>query len=79
MAAAGQPTPFTSPSVIWVALVYPAMEYEFLKLAGGVLLLWVAVKLVVPDADGNGVCNDKDLKAFGLASGVRKANFFINP
>lgn len=34
---------------------------------------------VVPDADSNGVCDDKDLKAFGLASNIRKATFFINP
>lgn len=34
---------------------------------------------VVPDADGNGICDDKDLKAFGLASNIRKATFFINP
>lgn len=34
---------------------------------------------VVPDADGNGVCDERDLKAFGLASNIRKANFFINP
>lgn len=34
---------------------------------------------VVPDADGNGVCDEKDLKAFGLASGVEKARFFIEP
>jgi len=34
---------------------------------------------VVPDADGNGICDEKDLKAFGLASNVRQASFFINP
>jgi hypothetical protein len=34
---------------------------------------------VVPDADGNGICDEKDLKAFGLASSVRQASFFINP
>ena len=34
---------------------------------------------VLPDADGNGICDDKDLKAFGLASNIRKASFFINP
>lgn len=34
---------------------------------------------VLPDADGNGICDERDLKAFGLASNVRKANFFINP
>lgn len=34
---------------------------------------------VVPDADGNGVCDEQDLKAFGLASNIRKASFFINP
>lgn len=34
---------------------------------------------VVPDADGNGICDEKDLKAFGLASNIRKATFHINP
>lgn len=34
---------------------------------------------VVPDADGNGICDENDLKAFGLASNVRQASFFINP
>jgi len=34
---------------------------------------------VVPDADGDGICDRKDLKAFGLASNIAKARFFINP
>lgn len=34
---------------------------------------------VVPDADANGICDERDLKAFGLASNIRKASFFINP
>lgn len=34
---------------------------------------------VVPDADGDGMCDKKDLKAFGLASNIAKARFFINP
>jgi hypothetical protein len=33
----------------------------------------------VPDANGDGVCDRKDLKKFGLASNVAKAEFFINP
>lgn len=33
----------------------------------------------VPDADGNGVCDEQDLKAFGLASNIETARFFINP
>lgn len=33
---------------------------------------------VLPDDDGDGVCTDKDLKAFGLASNIEKARFFIN-
>lgn len=32
----------------------------------------------VPDADGNGVCNKKDLKAFGVSSNIVKEKFFIN-
>lgn len=38
--------------VVFTLVVAQAMEYPFLKLAGGVLLLWVAIKLVVPDPDG---------------------------
>ena len=38
--------------VVFTLVVAQAMEYPFLKLAGGVLLLWVAIKLVVPDAEG---------------------------
>lgn len=34
---------------------------------------------VVPDANGDGVCDKRDLKAFGLASNIEKARFFINP
>ncbi len=34
---------------------------------------------VIPDADSNGICDKKDLKAFGVASNIRKASFFINP
>lgn len=34
---------------------------------------------VVPDANGDGVCDKQDLKAFGLASNIEKARFFINP
>lgn len=34
---------------------------------------------VVPDANGDGICDAKDLKAFGVASNIAKARFFINP
>lgn len=34
---------------------------------------------VVPDADRNGTCDEKDLEAFGLASNVARADFFVNP
>jgi hypothetical protein len=34
---------------------------------------------VVPDADGDGICNANDLKAFGVASNIAKSRFFINP
>lgn len=33
---------------------------------------------VLPDADGNGKCNKKDLEAFGVASNIVKEKFFIN-
>jgi hypothetical protein len=34
---------------------------------------------MVADANGDGMCNAKDLKAVGLASNVAKAKFYINP
>ena len=33
----------------------------------------------IPDANADGVCDKRDLKAFGLASNIEKARFFINP
>jgi len=42
--------------ILFTMVVAQAMGYPYLKLVGGVLLLWVAVKLVVPeDADEEGV------------------------
>jgi YjbE family integral membrane protein len=41
--------------VVFTLVVAQAMEYPYLKLVGGLLLLWVAVKLVVPeDPHGDG-------------------------
>src|ERR1044071_5297980 len=40
--------------VLFTVVVAQAMAYPFLKLVGGVLLLWVAYKLVTEDADGEG-------------------------
>lgn len=34
---------------------------------------------VVPDANGDGICDARDLKAYGVASNIAKARFFINP
>ena len=34
---------------------------------------------VVPDANHDGVCNAKDLRALGIASNIAKARFHINP
>jgi hypothetical protein len=34
---------------------------------------------VVPDADGNGICDERDLRAFGVASNIARTNFFISP
>jgi YjbE family integral membrane protein len=40
--------------IVFTVAVAQAMEYQFLKLIGGTLLLWVAVKMVVPeDSDGD--------------------------
>jgi YjbE family integral membrane protein len=40
--------------IVFTLIVARAMEYPYLKLAGGLLLLWVAVKLVAEDAGGDG-------------------------
>jgi YjbE family integral membrane protein len=40
--------------IMFTLVVAQAMAYPFLKLIGGVLLLWVAVKLVAEDAGGDG-------------------------
>jgi len=37
--------------ILFTLVVAQAMGYPFLKLVGGLLLLWVAVKLVVPEED----------------------------
>ena len=39
--------------VLFTLVVAQAMAYPFLKLIGGLLLLWVAVKLVAPDEEGD--------------------------
>ena len=39
--------------VLFTFVVAQAMAYPFLKLVGGLLLFWVAVKLVTEDADGD--------------------------
>ena len=41
--------------VVFTLVVAEAMSYPFLKLVGGALLFWVAVKLVTEDSDGEGV------------------------
>ena len=40
--------------IAFTLVVAQAMEYPYLKLVGGVLLLWVAVKLVAEDAEDDG-------------------------
>ena len=40
--------------VIFTVIVAHAMEYPYLKLVGGALLFYVAIKLVTEDADGDG-------------------------
>jgi YjbE family integral membrane protein len=39
--------------VLFTLVVAQAMTYPFLKLVGGALLFWVAIKLVTEDADGD--------------------------
>ena len=41
--------------VVFILVVAEAMNYPFLKLVGGALLFWVAVKLVTEDSEGEGV------------------------
>jgi YjbE family integral membrane protein len=40
--------------VIFASLVTTLMKVAYLKLVGGVLLLWIAVKLLGPEENGNG-------------------------
>ena len=40
--------------VLFTLVVAQAMAYPYLKLVGGLLLFWVAIKLVTEDADGDG-------------------------
>lgn len=47
--------------VIFTLVVAGAMTYPFLKLVGGALLFWVAVKLVTEDSDGEGVTGGETL------------------
>lgn len=39
--------------IVFTLVVAEAMGYQWLKLIGGVLLLWVAVKLLVPEDEGD--------------------------
>ena len=39
--------------ILFTLVVAEAMGYHWLKLIGGVLLLWVAVKLIVPENEGD--------------------------
>src|ERR1043166_6254970 len=39
--------------VLFTLVIAQAMDYPFLKLVGGALLFWVAIKLVTEDADGD--------------------------
>lgn len=47
--------------VIFTLVVAEAMNFPFLKLVGGALLFWVAVKLVTEDAEGEGVKSGETL------------------
>jgi YjbE family integral membrane protein len=54
--------------IVFTLVVAQAMGYPYLKIVGGLLLLWVAVKLVCEDADGDG--DDKVQKAENLWKAV---------
>ena len=47
--------------VLFTLVVAEAMNYPFLKLVGGVLLFWVATKLVTEDSEGEGVASGESL------------------
>lgn len=47
--------------VVFTLVVAEAMNYPFLKLVGGALLFWVAVKLVTEDSEGEGVVGGETL------------------
>jgi YjbE family integral membrane protein len=38
--------------ILFTLVVAEAMQYPWLKLVGGILLLWIAVKLLVPEEEG---------------------------
>jgi YjbE family integral membrane protein len=40
--------------VFFTLVVAQAMQYPYLKLVGGILLFWVAIKLIVPEGEGGG-------------------------
>ena len=46
--------------VLFTLVVAQAMAYPYLKLVGGLLLFWVAIKLVTEDADGEGEMKSGD-------------------
>ena len=39
--------------IVFTAVVAQIMEFPFLKFVGGIALLWIAVKLIVPEDDGH--------------------------
>jgi YjbE family integral membrane protein len=47
--------------VVFTLVVAEAMNYPFLKLIGGALLFWVAIKLVTEDSEGEGVASGESL------------------
>ena len=55
--------------VVFTLVVAQAMTYPFLKLVGGALLFWVAIKLVTEDADG-----EEAASKAGKRSGARCAS-----
>jgi YjbE family integral membrane protein len=46
--------------ILFTLVVAQAMTYPYLKLVGGVLLLWVAIKLVTGDSEGEGNVESAD-------------------
>ncbi len=66
--------------VLRIVLIFFAMsllKLPYLKLVGAVLLFWIGIKLLVPDADGHGELKGSD-KLFGAIKTIIVADFVMS-